>query len=398
MSKQQVNAGGVLKAEDIVGRDAFIRRAWRTLESQGLYITGERRMGKTSIIRDKMAIAPPKGYKLLYFDVANADSPHVFVDELFHKAKELASTGGKAKLVVLEVAQRLLPKLEVPNIVRLPEGLAPSWKEMLHAVLQDFANMDAKIVLAFDEMPLMLDKIKRSSGENMAMDVLDTLRKERQTNNQLRMIYTGSLGLHHVLNALQTANYQNAPLNDLKAVEVGPLLEEDARDLAWRLLNGMEISTGNPELLAQHLARITDGMAFYIQHLVSDLADSDGVCTTETADKFLTRRLSDLTDPWDLGYYKTRIDTHYPKEVQLVAFALLDYLSRAQAGQIFDDLLGGLNPQTTIVDEELAQHTLALLGKDHYIAQDEDGAYRFRYPLIARAWAYKRGLMGRSRR
>jgi hypothetical protein len=212
------------------------------------------------------------------------------------------------------------------------------------------------------------------------------------------MLYTGSLGLHHVLTGLQAVSYQNAPWNDLKSVEVGPLLEEDATDLAWLLINGMEILTDAPEGLARHLAQITNGMPFYIQNLVGDLADIDGKCSLESADRLLTQRLTDLTDPWDLGYYKTRIDTHYQEDYQPVALALLDYLSVAGQAQTFENLIVGLNPQTAAATEDLTLRTLELLGKDHYIAQDENGAYHFRYPLIARAWTYKRGKAGRGLR
>ena len=398
MSKQQTNAGGILKPDEVKGQDLFIKNAWRTLENQGLYITGERRMGKSSIVRDKMGNEPLGGYKVVYFDVSGADTPFAFVNELFGRAKEMAGTAGKFKLNVLEGICRLAPGLEIAQLVRLPESLSPSWKEILNVVLTQFANAPLKCVLVFDEMPLMLDKIKRTSNEADAMDILDTLRKARQSDNRLRMIYTGSLGLHHVLTDLQAANYQNAAINDLKAVEVGPLDFQNAKELAWRLINGMEIPSTDPERLAQHVARITNGIPFYIQHLMSGLADADVRCEPETADQLLAQRLTDLTDPWDLGYHVTRITTHYQKPTQAMAFAFLDLLALAPTAQTRDEILSGINPQKVSVDEDTALPILTLLGKDHYITQNENGAYHFRYQFIARVWISKRGLTGKARR
>lgn len=390
---QLVNAGGILSPEDIVGRDGFIKTCWRILETQGLYITGERRMGKTSVLRDKMGSAPQAGYGVVYLDVSDADTPLAFVEGLLGKAKELDS-GARLKFGALDVFRRLAPGLEIMKVVKLPESLSPNWKELLRAILADFANSQTRLILAFDEMPLMLDKIKRntSQGESVAMDLLDTLRKERQSDKRLRMIYTGSLGLHHILSALENANYQNAPINDLKTLEVGPLSEEFATELAHRLLVGMDVSCGDPEALALHIARITDGMPFYIQNLVGDLALSIETCTPEIADRLLTQRLRDLSDPWDLGYYKRRIDTHYQAANIPIALGFLDQLALTENPLTLVDLRAGLDPQKGVAEEEAALRTMELLGKDHYITQDEDGAFQFRYPLIARAWVYKRSL------
>jgi len=356
-------------------------------------------MGKSSVVRDKMGSAPPTGCRLVYLDVSDADTPLAFVDGLFREAKRLLGAGAKIRLGAIEIFRRFVPDLELPQGIKLPETLAPHWKEMLRAVLADFANSETRVILAFDEMPLMLDKIKRGSGEGVAMDVLDTLRRERQSDKRLRMLYTGSLGLHHVLTGLQDANYQNAPLNDMKLVELGPLSEQFATELALRLLYGMEIPADDLEQLARHLARITDGMPFYIQNPVGDLADCGEHCDTATADGLLTERLTDLADPWDLGYYEKRIDTHYQPDQRPIAKAFLDQLAASDTPRTFEELVDGLNSKKIVAESELAQRTVELLGKDHYIAQDEDGAYMFRYPLIARAWRYKRpqGVARRQR-
>ena len=69
---------------------------------------------------------------------------------------------------------------------------------------------------------MMLDNIKQDSGEKVAMEVLDTLRSLRQMSgnqspSKLRMVFTGSIGLHHVISSLKQAGYANAPTNDLNA-------------------------------------------------------------------------------------------------------------------------------------------------------------------------------------
>jgi len=57
----------------------------------------------------------------------------------------------------------------------------------------------------------MLASIRDRQNEKTAMEVLDFLRALRQTHSGLRMVITGSIGLHHVLSSLRDKNYGNSP-------------------------------------------------------------------------------------------------------------------------------------------------------------------------------------------
>ena len=46
----QINPGGRLDIEDVIGRDHEIDRYWRVLERQGLVLSAERRIGKTHVL------------------------------------------------------------------------------------------------------------------------------------------------------------------------------------------------------------------------------------------------------------------------------------------------------------------------------------------------------------
>jgi len=60
----------------------------------------------------------------------------------------------------------------------------------------------------------------------------------------------------------------------------------------------------------------------------------------------------------------------------------------------FPDLFGLLKSQVATEDAERARDLLTLLRRDHYLHQEPDGRYRFRYPLIQRWWRLRRGLTG----
>jgi len=65
--------------------------------------------------------------------------------------------------------------------------------------------------------------VKQAEGEAAAMEVLDVLRSIRNDTHPYEMVFTGSVGLHQVLNMLRKGGYANDPTNDMRTVEVLPL-------------------------------------------------------------------------------------------------------------------------------------------------------------------------------
>jgi hypothetical protein len=275
--EQTVNPGGQLAPEEIVGRDELITRLWRLLERRSIYIIGERRMGKTSIIRDKMGNEKRTGVRFIYMDVSRSSSPLEFVERLQEVSNKHLDLGKRAVSRFRQVWGKLAGGEVGSDVfsVKIPEGFATNWKTLLESLLHDLAALEGRTILAFDELPLMLDSIKRNNttgGEAVVIEILDTLRATRQTESELRMIYTGSLGLHHILTVLRDGGYQNDPTNDMTTIAVEPLDPNDAKELARRLLLGEKIPCVDVDVSATYLATVTDGMAFYIQHLVDGLA------------------------------------------------------------------------------------------------------------------------------
>src|SRR5688572_12378691 len=117
----------------------------------------------------------------------------------------------------------------------------------------------------------MLDNIRKRQGEATAMEVLDVLRFVRQTYPKVRMVMTGSIGLHHVLATLKTAGYANAPINDMAAVDVPALTPEKGAELARLLLEGEKVSCDEIAATSRELTRAVDNFPYYIHHLVRQL-------------------------------------------------------------------------------------------------------------------------------
>ncbi|MCX6378315.1 MAG: ATP-binding protein [Armatimonadetes bacterium] len=391
MRMQKANPGGTLAPDEVVGRDELVEQLWRRLERQSLYITAERRMGKSSVVRDKMGSTIPAGWTFLYLDVSNAVTPLEFVEVLLGASRQSLSAATVGKFNFLQIASKLAGlQITAPLGFKLPDTLKVQWKTLLTELLQDLENLGGVVVLAFDELPLMLDAIQRREGAAVVMEILDTLRAVRQMNSPLRMIYTGSLGIHHILSVLREQGYQNEPINDMYTVNLEPLTEAHATELVLRLLYGESVSCDNYDAIALHIAQETDRIPFYIQHVVAELGVAGAIATQERVNDYLHESLNDGLDRWNLVYYDERIDTHYLLAHRQIARATLDMLA-TQPPKTVDEITEGIDPARIERDRETVLRVLRLLGSDHYTTVEE-GRYRFRSAFIQRVWRSRRGL------
>jgi hypothetical protein len=157
---------------------------------------------------------------------------------------------------------RTLQGVEIGGVIKFPDILAADWELLLTKTIEDLVDhQERALIFLWDEMPMMLDNIRRHHGEELAEHILNTLRSLRQMHPSLRMVYTGSIGLHHVITSLKRTGYPNAPTNDMFKMDVLPLSPADAQELAWQLLEGEGIPTAEPVQL-DILAAAEQSLAF----------------------------------------------------------------------------------------------------------------------------------------
>lgn len=386
----RTNRGSTPAPEEIVGRDAFVARLWRRLERENVLLTAQRRLGKSSLLI-LMKDVPPENTLVLKRDLENVRTPIEFVERILEDIKQYLSTQKRAG----EWCQKLIQDMggtEIRGVIKLPSTQELHWKTHLEGIMSDLMRHESRrVVFLWDEIPLMLDNIRQQSGEQAAMDVLDTLRALRQKYSQVRMVFTGSVGLHHVLGALQAAGHGNASTNDMLFVDLPALAREDAMGLAWSLLSGEKLNVVEPEAVVSRIADSMDCLPFYIQHIVGRLADYDKTVTPEEVDTTVETLLRDPHDPCGMRNYQARIKKHYLLEHRPIAYALLDQLAVSEEPLPFDDLFNRAKHKLATEDEETVREVLYLLESDHYVLLGLDGGYSFRFPIIARAWKIQRG-------
>ena len=206
----RANPGGQVDPADVVGRDKLIERLWDVLDRQSVVLTAERRMGKTCVIH-KMQAEGGDGRLTVYRDLEKVHRPLEFVEAVFQDVEGYLRL---RKKVAFRVRQFIgsLGGAEVGDVFRFPASAATHWKKLLTMTLEDLAeHQEHLVVLFWDELPSMVKNICDRCGEDVASELLDTLRALRQTHGKLRMLYSGSIGLHNAISTLKSKGYTGAP-------------------------------------------------------------------------------------------------------------------------------------------------------------------------------------------
>lgn len=389
----KANPGGQIDIRAVIGRERLIQTLWESVEQQSLVITAERRIGKTTVIR-KMRYAPVAGWVPVFQDLEGCHSAAEFAMAVYREIHQFLSQKGR----VTRRAKELFTAMggtEICGLFKLPEKAGAPWKDVLTRAVEDLMHENddsgTRLLFLWDEMPFMLANIRDREGEQTAMEVLDLLRALRQTHGGLRMVITGSIGLHHVLSSLKDKNYGNSPVNDMAAIDVPPLNEPDATQLARLLIEGEALTSPDQDAAAAAIAHEADCFPFYIHHIVKALKIRGLDATPANVAQVVASQLVDANDPWELLHYRERIPIYY-RDDQKAVFLILDELAVRSDAASVSELLATLKGASTFDDRERLLRLLSLMERDHYLKRDNDGRHRFRFPLIRRWWKLNRGL------
>jgi hypothetical protein len=390
----KINPGGMLDPKEIVGRDREIARYWSVLERQGLLLGGERRIGKTHVLR-KMHEEGHPGFVTVYQELEGVQSLSELVRELYHAVGARLRGAGRFKAAALGLWESLVPaqikSFDLPHVKN-------NWKALLKSAVSDALKVvppEDKLVLIWDEFPLMVHNIKVREGAESAIQLLDVLRHVRQTDpgaGRVRLLLTGSIGLHHVLKSLRAEGNANAPMNDMLSETVPPMSSEDSFILATRLLEEIDPEAARAERfmpLAQEMIQVVGGFPFYLQHVADRLSQLDRPPVVKDIEAAVEALVLAPEDPGNFNYNVERIKTYYEPRDAVAAFAVLGAIAAKDRPMGLSALHKAVGPETKGATTEHLREVCTLLGQDHYLerAPGKKGAqYDFRWPLVKRWW------------
>ena len=387
------NPGGILQLGDIVGREPLIAYMRATLEQQSVVLVAERRTGKTHVL-EKFKAAAPTNWVVIKRDISALRSANEFVQYVMADLYPHLEARTNFRNWLQNLGEQLGGTQIGP--VKLPNFAPKQWKQILGDTIAHLNEVKTieRVVFLWDELPWMLENIARHNPQE-AMELLDTLRALRQQHAQkIRMVFTGSLGLHHIVRGLKAQGYNNTPVNDMLSVEVEPLLLVDAAQLVQRLFTDNGLKAATPALF-EETAQAVDCIPFYIHHVVSALLKNpaslrqpvDGLAVSAV----ISRSLHSSDNPWDLQHYEDRTLAYYgPQRDECLA--LLDAVASSADALPMPDAIRRAKAAFPLVGPQQWIELSRLLERDHYFARDEDGKVGFKFTVVKRWWVWHRGL------
>ena len=375
----------------VFGRENLVAELWDKLRTSSISLIGERRTGKTWVLRLAQALQPTWA-ETLWFDAEVAHSAAEFVNRLNRVLYQGLLSKKKIKKVVNGVRRAAQRIEKIKGTVELKH--LDRWSSFLVSTVKDFTQHagSKKAVLLIDELPLSVQSISHNRAPEEATQLLDELRALRMANPSLRMVFCGSLGMHVVLQELEGSGYKGRPTNDLVPFDVPPLSERDSLLFAAGLLVGEEIGFSDLEQVSQAVSSAGSRVPYYIQQVVGHMKDQEPrEFSPEEAYAIPEKLFQAPGDPAHMRDHDERLTSYYPEDICEKARAVLDVLSNEPMGLDDPSLLNLVryHPKTVALDPESLQVVLRILQDDHYL-EKTNGKWRFTLSIIQRWWAATR--------
>lgn len=258
-----------------------------------------------------------------------------------------------------------------------PGVAARSRTELLTETIRsvdDHLPIGTVLVIAMDEVPIAIGNVASVEGPDAAGQLLQTLRELRRREGRLCWIVCGSIGFHHIL---RRCNTTEGAVNDLVNLPLGPLDGDEARELARRLLLGIERPGGDD--VVEAIVERSGAIPFLIHALAHRLEDAGrGPLQVEYIVAAFTDFMDDRDESRAVTHLVTRLDPLYGDRVT-AAEALLDRIAMEEGVGAADLKSEG--------DDGLLDDLI----DDHYLLETR-GVVTWRYEVLRRIWAHRRRL------
>ncbi|MDE2912066.1 MAG: hypothetical protein OXL68_03980 [Paracoccaceae bacterium] len=383
----QINPGGRLDIKDVIGRDDEIDRYWQVLERQGLIISAERRIGKTHFVL-KMRDECRTGYLPYYQDLEAVHSIADLIRSIYGTVQQSSTTSSKVKAFIGKWSGWFPNRVAGIDLPKTDD----TWKDLISNVFADLIQIagDQRIVMLWDEFPLMLHNLQRSVGPDSAMQLLDHLCAIRLAHaDKMRFLFTGSIGLHLVLRSLHTAGHANQPVNDMMSLTVPPMAHRKTCELAKALLEGTRANPAQIPDLAELIANEVGGFPYYVHHVVDQLDQMPHPPSLQDVSVAVDTLVYAPHDPANLGHYAARMSTYYSDNERSRALTVLDTIAGLASPIPVPELLNLCRYREPSLSIEQFRDVLTILAEDHYIEPRKYNGlktYDFRWQLGKRWW------------
>ena len=378
----------------------------RIADGRHTLLTAQRRMGKTSLVRETLRRLAERGkFEPLFVDLEDAHGPEDAIAEI--AAQTLAAQGSwlpikRAFSNFLTQAGDRIEELAVTEVkVKLRAGIdRGNWRERGDAVFRALAEHEKPVVLAIDELPILVNRLLKGHDYKITPDrrqeaeaFLSWLRKVGQAHRAIRLIVSGSVSLEPILRQAGLSAHANI----FSPFELEPWSEKTAADCLEALALNYDLHL-SPDV-RQRMCRklrccIPQHVQQFFDYLHEDLRKArSSVATPEDVERVYDTCMLGIRGTIDLDHYRSRLEMVLGRDGCRVAIELLTEAA-TNGGVLTDQAIGRYDEYFSSLDEFLAvpvTDVLPVLEHDGYLGRAPDG-YRFVSGLIEGWWRARFGV------
>ena len=368
-------------------------------------LTAQRRMGKTSLVRELLRrLAEGGEFETVFVDLEAAADPADAVAEMGVRAKAVRGAFDRIKARfanVLKAAGGRIEELSLADLkVKLRAGIdAGNWPQKGDAIFTALADSRRPIVLAIDELPILVNRLLRGDtdritpeGKRLAEVFLSWLRRNGQAHRgRISMVLSGSIGLEPLL---QQAGL-SAHANIFSAYDLEPWSEETAVSCLAALAESYEIDLP-PEIRQRMCRRLRCCIPHHVQMFFDKLHEhlrraGRQVAAPDDVEWVYLHEMLGVRGQVDLQHYEGRLETILGRTGYPIALELLT--ATAAKGHLDGDTVDRYREYFSARDEDGApsvEQVLHVLRHDGYL-DCQDGGYGFVSGFLEDWWRSRYG-------
>ncbi len=369
----------------------------RIEEGANLLVVAQRRMGKTSLMKEA-AERLKDDYECVFADFQSASNGADAIAELSCALHDKPSLWGKTKQLFANVLG-LIDEIGVSELrVKLRAGVDKgNWMEKGDQLLTILAESEKPVILLMDEVPILVNRMLKGEDHKITTErkaetgqFMSWLRKHSlEHQGKVRFVISGSVGFEPILHQAELS----ATINNFESFELKPWDEERAIGCLHALARQYKLT------MAEGVAREMVGkLGTCIPHHVQMFfVHTRDVCRRKKIAVVATDLIAEVYKSEMLGISAMKELIHYEERLKLVlredcyAMALDILTETAISGFLSREMLGAIRKYYSTDESdcgEILQELLWVLQHDGYLREGKDG-YEFVSRLL-QDWWYRR--------
>ena len=385
------STGRWVSGDDFFDREAELRiLESRVRDRNHVLLTGQRRMGKTSILRELGRRLEADGWIFLFVDVEGATCAE---DAIAYIARAVHPVRPVASRFALDMKRWVNENIDEVSAfdfgVKIRAGLdAGSWRHHGETLFRVCAAQEQPVLLVIDELPIFLKRMFYNDGHaGRADEFLSWLRGLLQAlgDDAPVLFVSGSIGLEPLVRRLGIPDR----INHLYPIRLGPWTRDASIECFGRLAESHQLCVEHGVAEAVYEA-LGIGIPHHVQSFFARLRDfttmqgRDRVTVGDVADVYRNALLGPSGQN-DLVHYETRLKEGLEDESYSIA---MEILAEAATWDVFTPgrSLEWLYANVVGDAQERIAEALDVLVHDGYIEAGPDG-HRFASRLLKDWWS-----------